>query len=391
MFSQQLLDELALWFVTQHAVSGYQSLMAHFNNAADALNATPERWQQLGIHKAHPAKLKSWQQDPAFRQQFDAAMQQLNPAVDSIILLNDPEYPKQLKQIADPPPLLYIRGNVHALTQPQIAIVGSRKPSPTGAKIAHQFAQILTENGFWVTSGLAYGIDSEAHRGALHAGLGRTIAVLGTGINICYPSSHQHLYQQIIHTGGAIISEFTPNCPAKDYHFPKRNRIVSGLSLGTLVVEAALKSGSLITARSALEQNRQVFAIPGHIYNEQSRGCHQLIREGAILVDDPIQIIEELALPKQWQHTQNFEQKDLSGAQIVNTVSKTSDTITSLDIPLHLQATYHVLDWVGQNMDDLVALTQLDIATLSSYLMEMELLGLVVQQGGLYQRCRISS
>lgn len=390
VLSQSLYDELALWFVTQHAVSGYQSLMAFFNSAGDALNASPEDWQQLGIHKAHAPKLKQWQQESPFRQQFDQAIKQLNPQVDRILRISDPEYPQQLKQIDDPPPVLFVRGNTHALTQPQIAMVGSRKPSPAGIKIAYQFAQTLSDNGFWITSGLAYGIDSEAHRGALQAGQGRTIAVLGTGINLCYPASHQHLYQQIIQSGGAIISELTPNAPAKDYHFPKRNRIVSGLSLATLVVEAALKSGSLITARMALEQNRQVFAIPGHIYSEQSKGCHQLIREGALLIDDPVQIIEELDLPKRWQSQAQALSVEQPAPQHVNTSAAVSDSMPGLNIPAHLQATYHLLDWVGQSMDDLIERTTLDIPLLTSQLMELELLGFIVQQGGLYLRCRLS-
>ncbi len=390
VLSQDVYDELALWFVTQHAVSGYQSLMAFFNTASDALKASPADWQQLGIHKAHPPKLQQWQQESPFRQQFDQAIKQLNPQVDRILRLSDPEYPQQLKQIDDPPPILFVRGNAQVLTQPQIAMVGSRKPSPGGAKIAHLFAQTLSEHGFWITSGLAHGIDSEAHRGALQAGQGRTIAVLGTGINLCYPSSHQSLYQQIIQAGGAIISEFTPNAPAKDYHFPKRNRIVSGLSLATLVVEAALKSGSLITARSALEQNRQVFAIPGHIYSEQSKGCHQLIREGALLIDDPVQIIEELDLPKRWQSQVQLLQRDQIPTQNVNTTPVNSDTIPNLNIPAHLQATYHLLDWVGQSLDDLVERSSQDIPTLTSQLMELELFGFIVQQGGLYLRCRLS-
>lgn len=387
LLSQSLYDELALWFVTQHAVGGYQSLMAFFHSAGDALKASPADWQQLGIHKAHPPKLQQWQQDSPFRQQFDQALKQLNPQIDHILRINDPDYPQQLMQIADPPPILFVRGNPQVLTQPQVAMVGSRKPSQAGAKIAYQFAQVLSDNGFWITSGLAYGIDSEAHKGALHAGLGRTIAVLGTGINLCYPAAHQQLYQQIIQTGGAIISEFTPNYPAKDYHFPRRNRIVSGLSLATLVVEAALKSGSLITARSALEQNRQVFAIPGHIYNEQSKGCHQLIREGATLIDDPLQIIEELDLPKRW-HFQ--AQKPELTSQNVNTSSAISDNMQGLNIPAHLQATYQLLDWVGQTLDDIIERSSLDIPSLSSQLMELELLGFIVQQGGFYLRCRLA-
>lgn len=377
MLSPLLIDELTLWFITQHSVSAYQALTSYFKTATAALNASPEQWTQLRLHHSHAKKLSSWRDDPTFKANFEKALQQLNPAIDQIIQLTDDRYPAQLKQIADPPPFLFVRGDVSALLQPQIAMVGSRKPTPTGCQIAHHFAKVLTDNGFWVTSGLAYGIDAEAHKGTLQNGGARTIAVLGTGVNICYPSAHQNLYRQILDQGGTIVSELMPNTPAKDFHFPKRNRIVSGLSLGTLVVEAALKSGSLITAQCALEQNRQVFAIPGHVFSEQSKGCHQLIRDGAMLVDDPQQIIDELALPRSWQYQQT-----------ATDINKTIEPNNSPDMPTHLQSLYQKLDWVGQNMDDLIEHSQLDIATLSSHLMEMELLGYAIQQGGLYQRCR---
>jgi DNA processing protein len=381
MLSQPLIDELALWFITQHSVSAYQALTAHFKTATQAISASTEQWSQLRLHHSHAKNLTNWRNDPRLKTQFETALQQINPTIDRILRLTDDDYPSQLKQIADPPPFLFVRGHVHALQQPQIAMVGSRKPTQTGCQVAHHFAKILSDNGFWITSGLAYGIDAEAHKGTLQQGSARTIAVLGTGVNICYPSAHQTLYRQILDQGGTIVSEFLPNTPAKEYHFPRRNRIVSGLSLGTLVVEAALKSGSLITAQCALEHNRQVFAIPGHVFSEQSKGCHQLIRDGALLVDDPQQIIEELALPRSWQSQQATHNS-------LPIADRTITPVNAPEIPVHLQPLYQKMDWVGQNMDDLIERSKLDIAILSSYLMEMELLGLAVQQGGLYQRCQ---
>ena len=175
------------------------------------------------------------------------------------------------------------------------------------------------------------------------------------------------------------MTEFLPGTPPLQQHFPRRNRLVSGLSLGVIVAEAALKSGSLITAKWAAEQGKLIFAIPGHIYSEHHQGCHQLIREGAILVDHPEQVIEDLALPTQWQNQQQIEQ------------SKNSNHIeVQTELPPHLTPLYNQLDWVGQNIDDIVAKQQSDIGTLTSQLMELELLGLCMQQAGLYLRCRPS-
>ncbi|TEU24183.1 DNA-processing protein DprA [Alkanindiges illinoisensis] len=407
-WSQRLVDELALWFVVQHSVSAFTALMAHFGSADQALRASTTAWQSLRLHHAHAKKLQDWQQNPALASQFEQAIKSLDHAQDHVIALNDLHYPKQLKHIPDPPPFLFVRGSIHALNQPQIAMVGSRKPSQSGYQIAAQFAQALAQQGFVLTSGLAHGIDASAHQGALQAGQGQTIAVMGTGVNLCYPSANQPLYWKIIASGGAVISEFMPNTAAREYHFPRRNRIVSGLSLGVLVVEAALKSGSLITAQNALEQNRQVFAVPGHIYNEQSRGCHQLIRDGALLVDDPQQIVDELDLPRRWhlqeqQHAQNLPQQIIAPeahtvasqasaqhkAKSAGSVDPASVALApALEVSAHLQPVYQTLDWVGISLDDLVDRIAIDVATLTSHLMELELLGFAVQQGGLYLRCR---
>lgn len=201
-------------------------------------------------------------------------------------------YPELLKQIPDPPALLFVQGDIHLLNKWQLAIVGSRNPSASGRDSAFEFARYLASGDMVITSGLAAGIDAAAHKGAL-AATGKTIAVIGTGLDRVYPAVHRELAHQITDSG-VMVSEFPLGTPPKAENFPRRNRIISGLSLGTLVVEAALKSGSLITARMAMEQGREVFAIPGSIHNPLSRGCHQLIREGAKLVETANDIVEEL-------------------------------------------------------------------------------------------------
>lgn len=186
----------------------------------------------------------------------------------------------------------YLFGVILIYSRPQLAIVGSRNPTPTGCELAEQFAYYLAEAGLVVTSGLALGIDGGGHRGAINA-RGKTIAVCGTGLQHVYPNSHRQLAEDIIQNG-ALVSEFPPDTLPKAKHFPMRNRVISGLSLGVLVIEAALKSGSLITARLAIDQGREVFALPGSIHNPLARGCHQLIRQGAKLVETAGDILEEL-------------------------------------------------------------------------------------------------
>jgi DNA processing protein len=187
---------------------------------------------------------------------------------------------------------LFVDGAVTALQQPQLAVVGTRNPTPQGRENARDFAASLVQSGLVVTSGLAAGIDAEAHRGTLGAA-GTTVAVLGTGIDLVYPPSHRALSEAIA-ASGALVSEFPLGSPARAAHFPQRNRLIAGLSLGTLVVEAALRSGSLITARLAVELGREVFAVPGSIHNPMSRGCHQLIQQGAKLTENAADIVNEL-------------------------------------------------------------------------------------------------
>ena len=211
-----------------------------------------------------------------------------------LVTLDDSHYPKSLLEITDPPPVLYAKGKLELLNQPSIAIVGSRNATTQGKENAEAFAKGLSSFGLCIVSGLALGIDGAAHRGAMQAN-GSTIAVTATGLDIVYPSKHLDLAHQIA-KHGLLISEFALGETSKPQNFPRRNRLISGLSLGCLVVEASLQSGSQITARLATEQGREVFVIPGSIHSPTSKGCHQLIKQGAKLVDNLQDIIEDLNL-----------------------------------------------------------------------------------------------
>ncbi len=211
-----------------------------------------------------------------------------------ILTQDDTCYPSLLKETHGAPPVLFVQGNPKLLARPQIAIVGSRNPTPIGCENALKFASHFSSVGFTVTSGLAIGIDGAAHRGGL-LGVGNTIAVLGNGLDILYPAVHRPLASEMLEKGGALVSEFPIGTPPAQAHFPRRNRIISGLTAGVLVVEATLNSGSLITAKAALDQGREVFAIPGSIHNPLAKGCHALIRQGAKLVETAEDVSEELS------------------------------------------------------------------------------------------------
>ncbi|MER2516073.1 MAG: DNA-processing protein DprA [Candidatus Accumulibacter phosphatis] len=212
-----------------------------------------------------------------------------------LLTLADAEYPQALLQIADPPTLLYVRGRLDLLNEPALAVVGSRNPTPQGLNNAERFAAALAEAGLTIASGLALGIDAAAHRGALRTS-SNTVAFIGTGIDRLYPAANQQLALDIS-ARGAIVSEFPLGVPPAAANFPRRNRLISGFSHGTLVVEASVDSGSLITARLAAEQGREVFAIPGSIHSPHSRGCHKLIKDGAKLVETVQDVLDELSCP----------------------------------------------------------------------------------------------
>lgn len=240
-----------------------------------------------------PEKYHALLKTPAWAQVEKDLAWQDSSSYHHIICYDDERYPALLKEIIDPPLLLYVSGDATLLSNQQIAMVGSRHATAYGLKNAEQFAHCLASAGITITSGLALGIDAAAHAGAL-AAKGKTLGVMGTGLQRIYPSSHKKLAQQMIEGHGAIVSEFPLAAAPIAANFPRRNRVIAGLSIGVLVIEAAVKSGSLITARFALEQGREVFAIPGSIHQPQSRGCHYLLRQGAKLVEGAEDILEEL-------------------------------------------------------------------------------------------------
>jgi DNA processing protein len=290
----------------------------------------------------------------------------------ALITLRDVLYPPRLREIHDPPPLLFVIGDADLLSWPQIAMVGTRKPSRDGESTAHEFAKHLAAKGLAVTSGLAFGIDTCCHQGALAAANGKTIAVLGTGPDLIYPAQNKALAQRIAETG-ALVSEFLPRTPALAGNFPRRNRIISGLSQGVLVVEAAARSGSLITARQAAEQGREVFAIPGSIHNPLVKGCHELIKEGAKLVETAEDILEELKLfppglaspPPENASNEELPDLDADYAQLL--------TQMGIGEPV--------------SIDQLVERCGLTADAVSSMLLILELRGYVAaQHGGCYTR-----
>jgi len=287
-----------------------------------------------------------------------------------IVTADNKDYPSLLKEADSSPTILYVKGNINALSLPQIAIVGSRQHTAAGEANALAFARTLSGCGFVVTSGMALGIDAAAHRGAMQNGT--TIAVLGTGIDVIYPRRHSDLYGSIIAGGGAVVSEFPPGTPARAGNFPRRNRIISGLSMGVLVVEAALKSGSLITARLAMEQGREVFAVPGSIHNPVSKGCHQLLREGATLTETAQDIVAQLG------GMLSFAADELDHQQ-----QKGKVKLDGIETRVLADLGYDFID-----LDTLISRSGLSVAELTATLTRLELQGLVENRSGLY--CRLS-
>ncbi|CAH0532277.1 hypothetical protein VST7929_00089 [Vibrio stylophorae] len=285
-----------------------------------------------------------------------------------------PLYPALLKETVAAPPLLFVQGDPQILALPQIAIVGSRSASADGRAQAFHFAQGLAEQGIVVTSGLALGVDGQAHRGALAAN-GLTVAVMGTGLNQIYPARHRSLAAEIIESG-ALVSEFLPNQAPVAHNFPRRNRVISGLSRGVLVLEAAARSGSLITARYALEQNRDVFAVPGHIHNPLSQGPNQLIKQGAYLVehvDDIVQQMSNLVVPDLHR---NSPAPQAQGGGIICTAK-----------PAELLPFAKLLDTLGDTatpVDQIAERSGLPVHEVMGQLLELELLGAVSMLDGGY-------
>ena len=366
----ELKPWIKLWRVPGIGSKYFQKLLDSFDKPSSVFDASAETLKKAGISEKLIANI--YQDKLTDTAQAD--IDWLEASKDHhIITINCDEYPVLLKQISNPPPLLYVHGNLSVLNDPQLAIVGSRNPTQSGFSAAYDFAKYLGGTGFCITSGLALGVDGMAHDGALAAN-GPTIAVIATGIDRVYPAKHRDLAHKIIKQG-AIVSEFPVGTHPKSENFPRRNRMISGLSHGTLVIEAALRSGSLITARLAMEQNREVFAMPGSIHNPLARGCHQLIRQGAKLVENAQDILEEMA------SIINLDELDKT-----KTIDAKPETPKKIDTSKHENTAHQaLLEAMGFDpvpVDQLVVRTGLSPESISAMLLILELQNQVSSNGG---------
>ena len=305
-----------------------------------------------------------------------------------IVTINDDTYPSLLKQIDDPPVLLYITGDFPLQDTPSIAIVGSRSPTEYGKTTSQQLSYQLAERGITIVSGFARGIDTCVHRGALEAG-GRTVAVFGCGLSIIYPETNRGLAAEIIESG-ALVSEFPMTMPPRGKNFPRRNRVISGLTLGTLVVEASERSGSLITARHAAEQGREVFAVPGQIFSGVSRGTHSLINQGATLINSVDDLLD--ALPQNYTQILGGESLEPPSAKQPDKTARpqsvekrstpTPQPKANINLTPDEQVVLSAMEADSVHIDEITRVTQLPIGKVSSLLVMLELKGIVQQLPG---------
>jgi DNA processing protein len=359
------LDWLALIRAPRLGSAGALRLLQHCGSAAGCFTSDLPASLEL-----HP-ETRAWLRAPD-RRAAEQDYAWMRGSATRLLTVPDPAYPPLLRQIPDPPFALFVRGDVTLLSEPQLAMVGSRNPSVEGRRNAEEFAEYLARCGLVITSGMALGIDAACHKGALKGG--KTVAVWGTGLDKAYPPRNRDLAAEIAEKG-AVVSEFPPGTPPLPMHFPRRNRIISGLAVGTLVVEAAKQSGSLITARTASEQGREVFAIPGSIHNPMARGCHRLLRDGAKLVESAGDILEELA--------------PLLGLTALPTVPAGIGAAAAETAPEdpEYKLLLNSLDFAPTSVDSLVERTGLTPDVVSSMLLMLELQGHVeASPGGRYSR-----
>ena len=331
---RETLDLLILHRRTAGHPALLSDLLRHFGDATSVRReATPDLLMEMGTAPAAAATICApLDRDSEDRAERDLGWLSLPPH--HLVIEANPMYPQRLREIHDAPPLLFCDGDPDLLTTIQVAMVGSRKMSATGRKVANLLAADLCRAGATITSGLARGIDAASHQGALSTS-GRTIAVLGTGCDRIYPAVNQRLARDIRDQGGLIVSEFPLGTGPRDYHFPRRNRIVTGMSVGVVVVEAALRSGSLISARLAMEQGREVFAVPGSVLNPLAEGCHRLIRDGAKLTASVTDIVEELtgivAMPAQEQdHMASLDERAQRIVALLGEEPKSIDSLVEV-------------------------------------------------------------
>ncbi len=362
--------ELEAWLIALRAPGLGNLRMArlheHFGSLRAALDAGRPALRAAGLPEAVCSELAHCGRDSirADLDWFEAAPNR------HLLTLADPDYPPLLRRLENAPPVLFVEGDLNALWRAQIAMVGSRNASRSGLGIARDFAAHFARLGIVVSSGLAEGIDGAAHAACLDAG-GSTVAVFGTGLDLVYPQRHRNLAQRIIGQG-ALVSEFPIGTPPLPEHFPRRNRIIAGLALGTLVVEASLKSGSLITARLATECGRDVFAIPGSIHDPRARGCHELIRNGATLVTAAEQLVEAL---QPIGH-------ELGAALRARLATQPAAAIAAMEPDAGNTRLLEAIGFAPTDFDSLVGATGLTAGAISSMLMSLELDGHVADLGG---------
>ncbi len=367
------MDELSCWLALARAPASNRDKLRLIERCPAVTTLFEPGTDALAQVNLPPA-LKRYLQSPD-RDALTRDLAWLESTGASVVHLGHPDYPPLLAAIDDAPVVLYVRGKLTALSMPQVAVVGSRNPSPAGREHAAEFARALAELNLGVTSGLAMGIDAAAHAGALTAG-GFTLAVTGNGLDRVYPASNALLAEKV-RAHGALVSEFPPGAPPRAEHFPRRNRLISGLSLGVLVVEATLKSGSLITARLAGDQGREVFALPGSIDNPLSKGCHRLLREGARLTESVADIVSEIAptLASMCDSRVGSSARDNDQNDLLNLKSTTARTLI------------RALGHDPASVDTLIERTGLTAEEVSSILLALEMQGYVSSlPGGLYGR-----
>ena len=348
-----------------------RTLLDRFGGAVAVLSAGSGAWREAALPEGCFAAL-----DRPDEACLEADLEWLDQPAHHLIGWHSPDYPALLRTSSYPPAALYLAGDPDLLWHPQVAIVGSRRPTAGGRENARQFARAFGRAGFAVTSGLAEGIDTAAHLGAMETS--RTIAVLGTGPDLSYPPGNAPLLRDIAATG-AVVTEHPPGTPGKRQHFPSRNRLIAGLALGTVVIEAAVRSGALITARLAAEAGREVFALPGSIHNPMARGCHRLIRQGVGLAESPAEIIETLA---------PLAENLASALRARLTAAGPADGQAGSRPMLGPQerSIWQALGHDPVNLDQLSERTGLTVGPLSAMLLTMELDGKISAEHGRYTR-----
>lgn len=360
--AESLLVRVALNLVLSDSLGPAQKIISRFASLGDIFRASPGELTALGLEEERARALAS----PAIFDQARRVLDWVSKKGYFVLTPDDPNYPETLREIFDPPCLLYSAGNPEILKEPAVAVVGARRPTPYGRAVAERLARDLAARGLIVVSGMALGIDSIAHWGALAQG--KTIAVLGSGLDNVYPRENKSLFRKIADCG-AVISEFPPAMPPLAFHFPLRNRIISGLSLAVVVVEAAERSGSLITAGLALEQDREVMAVPGNVTSDLSRGCHWLIKSGAKLVETWEDVVEEFSMPLRERFLARQEEEKEKMPELSSEERKIFDRLKPDELT---------------HIDELVEAATASVSEILAILLNLELKGLIHQVPGKY-------